>query len=256
MSPNSPPPRDTRSPRSPSGARDIRDTRATRSPRGSRLRALRRALLALLVLAAAAFIFEYTRPFRDNNPLDAFVDDLIGRDWADFEDPDFRYVELPDGADLAGLLVVSQERDAYVDSAMVLILPALTFHKGVSDGVTREALRGRPGLFEMSDMPGAGDRNVSIAAHRDHSGFYYLDRVDQGDRVYLAYDGIIFTYLFYDRTVASPSDWSVVGKQGFSCCTLITCTPIRVASHRMVLRFILESVEEDTEARRAAIIDW
>jgi len=221
-----------------------------------RLRMLRRALIVLLLLAMAAFLFEYTRPYRDDNPVDAFVDGLVGRDWVDFEDPDFSYVELPAGADLDGLLVVSRERSEYQDGDILLILPALEFSKGVSDGTARDNLRGHPGLFEMSAMPGQGDRNVCIAGHRDHSSFYYLDRVGPGDRAYLAYDGHIFTYLFRDVTVVVPSDWGIIDNQGFSCLTLITCTPIRVSSHRMVVRFALESIEVDTEARRAEIIDW
>jgi len=223
--------------------------------RSSRRRALLHVLLLLFAMFTLAFVFEYTRPYRFDNPVDAYVDKLIGRGWVDFEDPNLTYVEMPSDADSTGMLTVSDERGEY-NGGLILILPRLQLYTEVSGGTTLDSLHGHPGLFEMSDMPGEGDRNVSIAGHRDHSSFYYLDRVGEGDRAYLVYKGKIYTYVFHDRTEVLPSEWSIIGKQGYSCCTLITCTPIRTATHRMVVRFELESVEESTDARLAEIADW
>ena len=235
-------------------------TRIKNNQQRSPLRTMRRILLLLLLLAVAVFVFEYTRPFRPDNTVDAYVDRLIGRDWADFEDADLIYIEMPADADAdmdhTGTFVVSNKRRAYADGAMILILPVLQLSKAVSDGTSKENLNGHPGLFAMSDMPGEGDYNVSIAGHRNRSNFYYLDRVGEGDRAYLIYDGYIYTYIFHDRTEVTPQEWGIISKQGFSCCTLITCTPIRIASRRMVVRFELESVETDSEERRSEIIDW
>ena len=217
----------------------------------SRLRTMRRILILLLLLAIVVFIFEYTRPFRSDNTVDVYVDRLIRRDWVDFEDPDFIYIEIPADTDQTGKSIVSNERSDYVDGSMILILPELQISTAVSDGTSKENLSGHPGLFEMSDMPGEGDRNVSIAGHRNRKNFYYLDRIGDGDRVYLVYDGYIYTYLFYDRTKVLPTEWGVISTQGFSCCTLITCTPIRIASHRMVVRFVLEKIEVDSMERRS-----
>jgi len=75
--------------------------------------------------------------------------------------------------------------------------------------------------------------------------FYYLDRIGAGDRIYVFYDSKIYTYVFHDRDEVLPTDWSVISEQGYDCVTLITCTPIRVADKRMVVRFILESVVLD-----------
>jgi LPXTG-site transpeptidase (sortase) family protein len=224
--------------------------------RSSRLRAVRWILLLLLLLAITVFVFEYTRPFRPDNSVDDYVDRLIGRDWVDFEDPDLVYIEMPADEEHAEKFAVRHERSDYVDGTMILILPSLQLNKAVSDGTSKENLNGHPGLFPMSDMPGEGDCNVSIAGHRNRSNFYYLDRVGEGDRAYLVYDGYIYTYLYSSRTEVLPTQWDIIGKQGFSCCTLITCTPIRVASHRMVVRFELENIEADSEERRNEIIDW
>jgi LPXTG-site transpeptidase (sortase) family protein len=50
--------------------------------------------------------------------------------------------------------------------------------------------------------------------------------------------------VFSDRKDVVPTDWSVITNQGFACCTLITCTPVRIANMRMVVRFELESIKD------------
>jgi LPXTG-site transpeptidase (sortase) family protein len=211
---------------------------------------IRQALLILICLTAVVFVFEFTRPYRPDNFIDRFVDALIGRDWIESrlptmetaEEGDIVYVEMPAGADLTGLLYISPERESYKDGEMTLIVPALDLNAAVSDGVTRQALRRRPGLFEFADMPGNENHNVSIAGHRSGGVFFHLDKLTEGDRVYLIHDSRIFDYLYLDRTEVFPTDWSVIAGQGFSCCTLITCTPVDLANKRMVVRFELEKV--------------
>lgn len=58
----------------------------------------------------------------------------------------------------------------------------------------KAALNKGPGLYEYSQLPGEGDRNVSIAAHRNKSRngvisewfFYYIDTLCEGDYIYLS----------------------------------------------------------------------
>jgi LPXTG-site transpeptidase (sortase) family protein len=211
-----------------------------------RLAWLRRPLAALIALAALALVFELTRPYRPDNFLDAFIDRLIGRDFVESaldtpETADITYVEMPADADLSGLLYITGERADYLDGDMTLIVPRLNLEMPVSDGTSRAALNRGPSLFEYSEMPGRGDRNVSIAGHRSRKFFYDLDKLVEGDRLYLLYGGKRHTYLFLDRKVIEPTDWSVIMNQGFACCTLITCTPVKVADKRMAVRFTPEA---------------
>jgi LPXTG-site transpeptidase (sortase) family protein len=204
----------------------------------------------MICLAAVVFVFEWTRPYRPDNFIDRFVDALIGRDWIESALPtvetagegDIVYVEVPADADLTGLLYISPERESYEAGGMTLVVPALDLSAAVSGGTTRQDLRRNPGLFEFSGMPGNEDQNVSIAGHRSGGVFYHLDKLAEGDWVYLIYDSRIFAYLYLDRTEVLPTDWSVVAGQGFSCCTLITCTPVDLANKRMVVRFELENI--------------
>jgi LPXTG-site transpeptidase (sortase) family protein len=206
--------------------------------------------MALICLTAAIFVFEITRPYRPDNFIDRFVDALIGRDWIESAMPtvetaeagDIVYVEMPAGADLTGRLYITPEREAYEDGGMTLIVPGLELNAAVSDGTTRQDLRRRPGLFEFAGMPGNEHHNVSIAGHRSGGVFFHLDKLAEGDRVYLIYDSRIFDYLYRDRTEVLPTDWSVIADQGFNCCTLITCTPVDLANRRMAVRFELEKI--------------
>jgi LPXTG-site transpeptidase (sortase) family protein len=209
---------------------------------------LRRLLAVLISLAAAALLFELTRPYRPDNFLDAFIDGLIGRDFAESElataetATDITYVEMPADSDLNGLLYITGEREDYPDGGMTLSVPKLGLEMAVSNGTSRADLNRGPSLFEYSNMPGPGDRNVSIAGHRSRKFFYDLDKMGNNDRIHLTYGPNRYTYVFLDRKDIAPTDWSVIMNQGFPCCTLISCTPVKIANMRMVVRFELESV--------------
>jgi LPXTG-site transpeptidase (sortase) family protein len=215
----------------------------------SRLARLRPLLAAFIALAVVALLFELTRPYRPDNFIDAFIDRLIGRDWAEseldtVETADITYVEMPADADLDGLLYITEERADYADGSMTLTVPKLNLSMAVSDGTARADLNRGPSLFEYSNMPGEGDRNVSIAGHRSHKFFYDLDKLGEGDRVYIEYGAKRYSYVYLDRKDVVPTDWSVITNQGFPVCTLITCTPVKVANMRMVVRFELENIED------------
>lgn len=209
-----------------------------------------RPLLALLIVfTVAVLLFEITRPYRPDNILDAFIDNLLGRDFFESEldtpeTADITYVEMPADADLSGLLYITGEREDYKDGSMTLVIPKLKLEMKVSNGTSKSDLNRGPSLFEYSNMPGEGDRNVSIAGHRSRKFFYDLDKIGEGNRIYIRYGGKRYTYVFSDRKDVVPTDWSVITNQGFACCTLITCTPVRIANMRMVVRFELESIKD------------
>jgi len=208
---------------------------------------IRVILFILIAVAVAVLVFEATRPYRPGNLIDSYIDDLIGRDISVADEYHPVYIELPADADLNGFIPISEERQGYKDGDMTLIIPSLDFSQAVSDGTSQADLKRGPGLFEASGMPGVADANVSIAGHRSHNMFYYLDRLGAGDNMQIVYGSYVFTYVYYDTEVILPSDWSVISEQGFACCTLITCTPIVEANKRLVVRFMLEGVTDVSE---------
>ena len=238
------------------------------------IRRIRGFLYVLSALAVIVVIFEVTRPYRADNILDSHVDEIIGRD--DYYDDDaleahpvyfvFPADDAPDGfappsgadsaepaeradpdvqagADTGRLILVTKDRSDYRHNEMILIIPSLEFWEPVRSGTSQANLSVGPGLFEASGMPGQADANVSIAAHRTRAMFLNLDRLGEGDIIILEYGSNAYTYVFYDREVVLPSDWSVISGQGFDVCTLVTCTPVGRGDRRLVVRFRLEGVE-------------
>lgn len=211
------------------------------------IRILRKVVLVLIIIALLALAFELTRPYRPDNPLDDFVDEIVGRFEYDDESEEepLVYIEMPSDADVEGMMQISEERLEYADGDMILIVPSLDLNLSVQAGTSKAALKKGPGMFESSGLPDQPGANVSIAGHRNRATFYYLDRIKKNDRIHLIYNSFDYTYIYNDRSVVLPSDWTILSQQGFDACTLVTCTPIGVADRRMVVRFKLESVTEN-----------
>jgi len=155
------------------------------------------------------------------------------------------FEELPPGS-----LYITESRRDFQRGSMVLLIPSIGVETLVGESTLPDGLMEMPGLFEFSQLPGEGDVNVSIAGHRDiHDRvFFDLDKVTQGDYLYIIHDGVVFRYLYKDTNIIHPEDWSVIKPQGFSCLTLVTCTPIGTTLNRMVLRAELVDYQPVSES--------
>jgi LPXTG-site transpeptidase (sortase) family protein len=213
-------------------------TRSAEKGSGNKRRRIRLAIFIVLILALLALVFELTRIYRPPNPIDIWVDQLIGRDYrSDGQDVSIDGVDLP----------VTPERQAYAVGDMTLIIPKIGTDHEINDGTSREALRYNPSLFEWADMPGEGDLNTSVAGHREGGVFLRLDRVGPGDMIYIVWRGRVYEYLFRERKVIEPTDWSVIARQGYPCVTLVTCTPIGIDDHRLVVTGELRKIADYEE---------
>ena len=141
--------------------------------------------------------------------------------------------ELPEGA-----LYITEDRRLFERGEMRLVIPSIGIDTLIGESTLPDGLGEMPGLFEFSQLPGEGDVNVSIAGHRDIYGktFYHLDKVGDGDYLYIVHDGVVFRYLYKDTTVVQPTDWDAIRPQGFSSLTLVTCDPIGTTLRRLIVR--------------------
>ena len=147
-------------------------------------------------------------------------------------------------------LFITKERQNYQTGDLTLVIPKLSLVEPVQNGTSTEALALGPGLYDYAQLPGEGDRNVSIAAHRNHSRngvisewfFYYIDTLDTGDYLYLTDTRSIYRYQYDQTTIVEEDDWSPIYSQGVSCITLTSCEPIGVADHRIIVRGILDEI--------------
>lgn len=141
-------------------------------------------------------------------------------------------------------LFITLERQQYKHDDLLLIIPKLNLNEKVKNGTDEDSLAKGPGLYEYSQLPGEGNRNVSIAAHRNTSRkgvigewfFYYIDTLTSNDYLYLVDDTSIYKYEYDQTTIIDAYDWGPIYSQGFSCLTLTSCEPIGISTHRIVVR--------------------
>lgn len=140
-------------------------------------------------------------------------------------------------------LFITTERQSYESGDLTLIIPKLDFKEEIENGTDKASLNLGPGLYEYAQLPGDGNRNVSIAAHRNTSRngkigewfFYYIDTLTTGDYLYLVNDSNIYQYEYEKTTVVDPYDWGPIYSQGYSCLTLTSCEPIGISTHRIIV---------------------
>jgi sortase A len=113
------------------------------------------------------------------------------------------------------------------------------------------------GFHEGSSYPGHPG-NVVINGHRDIRGavFFRLTQVEMGDEIDLYVGDVIYRYLVTERrrvpyTGASDEDRAehlrLMGQWPTERLTLITCTPVILATHRLYI--IAEPLEEPDRDR-------
>lgn len=128
-----------------------------------------------------------------------------------------------------------------------LIIPSLNINTEVVNGTTDSALKYGPGLYSVAQMPGEGDRNTSIAGHRNGIGsswniFYSIDKLKDGDEFYLAYKDKVYQYIYEETKIVSPDTLSVLDARGYSCLTLTSCHPIGSDKERIIVHAKLNKV--------------
>lgn len=128
----------------------------------------------------------------------------------------------------------------------LMTIPKIDLTVTVGEGVDPATLRYAVGHFEQTALPGEAG-NFSVIGHRNYTFGQYFNRLDEmapGDEVAVEYDGQIFTYTVTDTFVVNPEDVWVLDETDASEITLITCTPIRIATHRLIVKGELTDVAD------------
>lgn len=146
-----------------------------------------------------------------------------------------------------GKLVVTTDREAYENGNLRLVIPFLDQDVLVQNNVDTESLRSGPGLYEYSQLPAPDtNANVSIAGHRDIEGaeFYYIDRLTDGDLMYLVYQEKVYIYQYESTQIIQSDDWNPIACKDYPCLTLTSCDPIGTFINRIVVTGRLVDVRE------------
>ena len=87
--------------------------------------------------------------------------------------------------------------------------------------------------------------NTAIAGHRSYTFgkfFNRLDELDIGDKIEIYSNGQTYEYTVYKKHIVDPTDLSVLNRNDTDkVLTLITCHPIYIASHRLIVHAVIES---------------
>lgn len=93
-----------------------------------------------------------------------------------------------------------------------------------------------PAWWPVTGRPGGGD-TIAIAGHRTtHTRpFYWLDRLQPGDAIYVRWAGRMYAYEVSGRRILSAKDLHMADARGHEVLLLSACTPRGSARQRLVV---------------------
>ena len=120
-------------------------------------------------------------------------------------------------------------------------IPRIDVLLPIYHGTDEEVLQVAVGHIEGSSLPVGGERtHCVISGHRGLPSsrlFTDLDQLTEGDIFILRVLDETLTYEVDQIHIVEPDDISLLGiEEGQELCTLITCTPYGVNSHRLLVR--------------------
>lgn len=120
-----------------------------------------------------------------------------------------------------------------------LLIPKINVKLPIMNGATLANMKIGAGWMKET-TPIGQNGNAAIAAHRSQTKGRFFNRLDEmaiGDEVKIIAEGKEYTYTVFNIVVVEPTDVSVLkGKRSEQIITLITCTPIKVATHRLIVQ--------------------
>ena len=120
-------------------------------------------------------------------------------------------------------------------------IPGIDVELPIYHGTNEEILQTAAGHIEGSSLPVGGEGTHSvISGHRGLPSarlFTDLDQLEPGDTFMLHVLNETLTYEVDEINTVLPDDISLLGlEDGEDLCTLVTCTPYGVNSHRLLVR--------------------
>jgi sortase A len=108
----------------------------------------------------------------------------------------------------------------------------------IVEGVSKTNLKA--GIGHIPGTAGLGQPgNCALAGHRNYAFkkfFRRLDELEAGDEILITTKSEDLTYKVTGKVIVEPDDVSVLaGTKDKNIVTLITCTPVYVASHRLIV---------------------
>ncbi len=137
-------------------------------------------------------------------------------------------------------------------------IPGINVSLPIYHGSDKEVLQAAVGHIEGSSLPVGGDgTHCVISGHRGLPSsklFTDLDQLTKGDIFILRVLGEALVYEVDQIRIVEPDDTSLLGiEEGQDLCTLMTCTPYGINSHRLLVRgHRIEDLKNNASSRVTA----
>lgn len=126
----------------------------------------------------------------------------------------------------------------------IMSIPKLDLKVAIGDGSSNGAMRYTVGHFLETAYPGENG-NFAVIGHRSYKYgqfFNRLDELEKGDSIGIKSGTKTYEYIVTEKIVVNPEDTWVLKTTAKPTITLITCTPIRIATHRLVVKGVLNKI--------------
>lgn len=120
----------------------------------------------------------------------------------------------------------------------IMEIPKIDLKVAIAEGTDKQTLKKAVGHFEGTAMPGEIG-NFAVAGHRSYTYNEFFNRLDEmeiGDEIRVKTTKGEFVYEVTDIFVVEPHEVWVLDPTPEATITLVTCTPIRVATHRLIVK--------------------
>ncbi|EGD49616.1 sortase family protein [Ruminiclostridium papyrosolvens DSM 2782] len=126
----------------------------------------------------------------------------------------------------------------------IMSIPKLDLKVAIGDGSSNAAMRYTVGHFLETAYPGENG-NFAVIGHRSYKYgqfFNRLDELEKGDSIGIKSGTKTYEYIVTEKIVVKPEDTWVLNTTAKPTITLITCSPIRIATHRLVVKGVLNKI--------------
>ena len=185
-------------------------------------------LVSGLALIIASISINVIQAQEKESALESFYSALPLEDNEGTSDDGLVTISLENGDDS---LLVSD------DIMYVVRIPKIDSKEPVKEGTNKSALSASLGHEPGTASPGEVG-NCVIAGHRNYNfGKYFnrLDEVEVGDEIFVDTRDNTYEYKVSEIKVVEPEDIEILDPTEDEQLTLYTCTPIYIATHRLVV---------------------
>ena len=176
------------------------------------------------------------------NAVDLIKSEMAVKDFRESKvDVSSEELDKPENSEDVGMYVEDHDDTKEYDLASVmglLIIPKISLEEAIREGSTSSVLSSSLGHMEGTALPGEAG-NCCIAGHRNYTFGKYFNRLNEmeiGDLIEIETYDADYTYKVYDIFVVEPTELSVLNEIKGNNLTLITCTPLFIGSHRLIIR--------------------